>query len=86
MAPSTALATANAAYDRAITRLMRACVSLDQRLPQEDQQNQTFTEPPTARPTRDRVDSVAACAICAVELQALEPGDRDMVMFVTTIQ
>ena len=76
MAPLS-LATANGAYERAITRLKRACVALDCKLPPVDPQDQTFTEPPASKPVRDRVDSVAACAVCQVELEALEPGLRD---------
>ena len=41
--------------------------------------NETLTEHPPLRPvvTRERIDSVAGCALCQVELQAAEPGERE---------
>ena len=49
MAPIT-LATANVAYERTITRLLRACVSLEHKLPPIDPKDETFSEAPALRP------------------------------------
>ena len=75
MAPTT-LASANLAYDKAVTKLKRACVELERNLPPQQEIEGGDAIAPSLRP-RERVDSVAACAICAQELETLEAGARD---------
>ena len=70
MPPVTA-ASANLAYEKAITKLSRACVALEHHIPPDGE-----TDPPPLRP-RPRSNSVAACARCAAELEELAAGDRE---------
>ena len=71
MAPVT-LAAANLLYDKTLSRLKQACVSLDYHIPPSPDAEDV----PPDRP-RPRADSVAVCEQCAEELRNLEPGDRE---------
>ena len=77
MAPIT-LQTANAAYDKAVTKLKKACVSLDLAIPPPAVPE--TEEVPTDRPqvqAAPRGNSVSGCALCVAELEALDPGARE---------
>ena len=69
--PAVTAASANLAYEKAITKLSRACVALEHHIPPDGE-----TDPPPLRP-RPRSNSVAACALCAAELEELAAGDRE---------
>ena len=69
--PAITVASANLAYEKAITKLSRACSALEHHIPPDGE-----TDPPPLRPTPRR-NSIAACALCANELANLEPGDRE---------
>ena len=74
MAPITA-ASANLAYDKAVTRLKRACRELERNIPPPDNLEADDTLVPTLRP-RERADSAAGCPLCVPELEILEEGVR----------
>ena len=84
MAPIS-LATANAQFDKAITKLMHACVVLDHQLPPQSEEDLDTTDLPSLRPhqqqetgrTQQRGNSVAQCPMCAAELEVMEPGARE---------
>ena len=69
--PAVTAASANLAYEKAITKLSRACVALEHHIPPDGE-----TDPPPLRP-RPRSNSVAACARCAAELEELAAGDSE---------
>ena len=72
MAPITA-ATAKLAYDKAAANLKRACTGLERQIPPSDSGEEDETPPLVPRA---RGNSVAACALCAAELEETAPGDR----------
>ena len=74
MAPITA-ASANLAYDKAVTRLKRACRELERNIPPPDNLEADDTLAPTLRP-RERADSAASCPLSVPELEILEEGAR----------
>ena len=69
--PAITVASANLAYEKAITKLSRACSALEHHIPPDGE-----TDPPPLRPTIRR-NSIAACALCANELANLPAGDRE---------
>ena len=72
MAPITA-AAANLAYDKAVTRLKRACANLERHIPPPESLEVDDNVVPSLRP---RANSIATCPLCAQELEQLEPGER----------
>ena len=73
MAPITT-ASANLAYDKASTKLKRACTQLEYNIPPCDTEGLDLVTPPL-RP-RERSDPLTPCAQCATELEELEEGAR----------
>ena len=73
MAPITT-ASANLAYDKASTKLKRACTQLEYNIPPCDTEGLDSVTPPL-RP-RERSDPLTPCAQCATELEELEEGAR----------
>ena len=71
MAPITA-ATAKLAYDKAAANLKRACTGLERQIPPSDSGEDEDTPPLVPRA---RGNSVAACVLCAAELEEIAPGD-----------
>ena len=72
MAPLT-LRVAKEAYDKCVTELKWSCHTLERILPPpSDGEQASF---PPSKP-RLRLDSVAACERCALELEALDAGER----------
>ena len=69
--PAITLNAARANYDKAVTRLRRACLSLEYHIPNPPADNEE--EIPADHP-RERIDSVAGCALCSAELTDKEPG------------
>ena len=72
MAPISA-ALANLAYDKAVTKLKRACAELERHIPPPESLEEEAGSVPSLRP---RANSIAACPLCAQELEELEPGVR----------
>ena len=72
MAPLT-LRVAKEAYDKAVTDLKWSCHTLERVLPPSAEGDQASFPP--SKP-RLRLDSVAACPQCAIELEALDAGER----------
>ena len=71
MAPIT-IASANLAYDKAITKLKRACTQLEYNIPPRETEGPDSVTPPL-RP-RERSEPITSCAECATELEELEEG------------
>ena len=70
MAPITA-ASANLAYDKAVTKLKRACAELERHIPPPESLEEESGNVPSLRP---RANSIATCPLCARELEELEHG------------
>ena len=75
MAPNT-YANADHVYRQAYNRLRIACTLLERHLPPPEGDEQPIPPLRPIRPQRPRLDSVAQCALCRVELEAMNTGDR----------
>jgi hypothetical protein len=76
MAPTVASATTT--NGKATLRLKVAANQLERHLPPQDEPEADDTqvsEAPSTKP-RPRQSSVAACALCATALEAMEAGDK----------
>ena len=74
MAPLT-VASANLAYDRAITKLKRACTELELNIPPCDAEGAEAAHIPPLRP-RERSEAVTPCALCCPEREQLDDEAR----------
>ena len=76
MAPITAV-TAKLAYDKAAANLKQACTGLERQIPPSDSGEDEDTPPLVPRA---RGNSVAACVLCAAELEKIAPGHYIAIM------
>ena len=74
MAPLT-VATANLAYDKAITKLKRACTELELNIPPSETEGTEALSIPPLRP-RERSEPATPCALCGPERELLEEEAR----------
>ena len=69
------VATANLAYDKAITKLKRACTELELNIPPSDPEGDEALIIPPLRP-RERSKPVTPCALCGPERDQLDDEAR----------
>ena len=74
MAPLT-VATANLAYDKAITKLKRACTELELNIPPSETEGTEALSIPPLRP-RERSEPATPCALCGPEREQLDEEAR----------